>query len=106
MFVFLLALRNEFHPSCHLLGYLEVEHHQVATTNVESRQMFDGVLRVVNVLVYYKRGSARLLRLATMLLDTSFKRMDVHPNLANIAVLSKYIVYFFVCNFIWEVPMR
>ena len=53
--------KQEFKPS-----RLEIQHHQVPTTDVETRQVFYGILRIVDVFIYNKGRSSCFLRFPTI----------------------------------------
>lgn len=44
---------------------LVVEHYQIAPAHVETREMFTGSLRIVDILVHDERSSARVSRVAS-----------------------------------------
>ncbi len=48
----------------HHLRLLVVQHHQVASTDVKTRQMIYGILSIINIFVNYKCGASGVLFVA------------------------------------------
>ena len=90
--------KQEFKPS-----RLEIQHHQIPTTDVETRQVFYGILRIVDVFIYNKGRSSCFLRFPTIWLvpNTSIKRL--HSNLTDVSIFAKYIIDFFVRNLVRKI---
>ena len=77
--------------------------YQIPTTDVETRQVFYGILRIVDVFIYNKGRSSCFLRFPTIWLvpNTSIKRL--HSNLTDVSIFAKYIIDFFVRNLVRKI---